>query len=184
MSRSPLAIVAILMLTAFVRAQDVPSGPETGKSLPALKVFAATGPFQDKDVDYAAERKDRPTVYLLIQADKFTRPMARFMRTLDEEGRKLGEDPYIVAVWLASDVEKTKEYLPRAQQSLRFERTALTCFTGDRAGPKDWNINADAGLTAVIARKGKVTTLFGYRSINETDAPKVLAALKNSLGKE
>ena len=39
-----------------------------------LKVFDATGPLKDKEVDYAAERKGKPTVYVFIQADKWDRP--------------------------------------------------------------------------------------------------------------
>lgn len=184
MNRTRVVLAVFLALAPAVGAQDVASGPEVGKPAPPLQVFVATGPLQDKEVDYAAERKDRPTVYLLIQANKFSRPMARFMRKLDEEAQKLGEAPYVVAVWVTGDVEKTKEYLPRAQQSVRFERTALTCFTGDKGGPKDWGVNPDADVAAVVTNKGKVAAVFGYRSINETDVPKVLAAWKKSLGTE
>ena len=52
------------------------------------------------------------------------RPMARFMRKLDETLLKESEEVYIVAVWLTDDVDKTKGYLPRAQQSLKFQNTA------------------------------------------------------------
>jgi hypothetical protein len=89
-----------------------------------------------------------------------------------------------VAVWLTDYPDKTKEYLPLAQQSLRFQKTALTCFTGEKAGPKDWNINSDAHVTAVVTTKGKVASTFGYRSINETDAPAVLDAYKKALKKK
>jgi hypothetical protein len=60
------------------------------------------------------------------------------------------------------------------------QKTILACFTGDKAGPKDWNINGDAYLTAVVATKGKVASTFGYRSINETDAPAVQDAYKKA----
>lgn len=184
MTRAPVSLAVILLLGAAAHAQDVASGPDPGKAVPPLRVFVATGPLRDKDVDYAAERKDRPTVYLLVQADKFGRPMARFMRKLDQEMQRIGDGPHVVAVWLTDAVEKTKEYLPRAQQSVRFERTALTCFAGAKVGPKDWNANADADLTAVVANRGQVVTVFGYRSINETDAPRVLEALKKAMGKD
>ena len=105
--------------------------------------------------------------------------MARFLRKLDEAVRKEG-DTRIVAVWLTDDAEKTKKYLPVAQQSLQFERTALTCFTGGKDGPKGWGVNADAHLTAVVANKGKVAATFGFRSLNETDVPGVRDALKKA----
>jgi len=107
--------------------------------------------------------------------------MARFMRKLDETLLKESEEAYIVAVWLTDDVDKTKGYLPRAQQSLKFQNTALTCFTGEKAGPKNWGINPDAHLTAIVACKGRVVKKLGYRSINETDAPAVQEALKNAI---
>jgi hypothetical protein len=170
-----------LFLVSLAWAQDVSSGPDQGKKVPPLKVFDATGPNKGKEVDYAAERKDKPTIYIFIQADKWDRPMARFLRKLDEALQKEAEDSSLVAVWLTDNPDKTEEYLPVAQQSLQFQKTTLTCFTGEKAGPKDWNINADAHLTAVVTTKGKVAATFGYRSINETDAPAVQDAYKKAL---
>src|SRR5437667_4892304 len=165
--------LACVLLVAPAQAQDISSGPTKGDKAPPLMVFDATGMHKDKDVDYAADRKDKPTVYVFIQADKFSRPMNRFLKVLDGKVKEdLGEDAYIVAVWLTDKPDTTKEFLPRVQQSVQYENTALTCFTGEKTGPKDWNINADAHLTAVVANKGKVVTNFGYNSINETDVPK------------
>jgi hypothetical protein len=174
-------LVVLLLLSGFAFGQDVTSGPDVGQKVPALKVFDATGPHKDKDVDYAADRKEKPAVYLFIAADKWDRPMARFLRKLDEAVADV-KDASVVAVWLTADVEKTKEYLPRAQQSLQLQATALTCFTGDKAGPEGWNANADAHLTAVVAHKAKVGAKFGYQSLNETDVPKVVEALKKAIG--
>ena len=177
----PVAFLAALAIAAPARAQDLASGPEKGAKVPALKVRDLTGLHKDKDVDYAAERKDKPTVYLFIQADKFSRPMARFMKEFDKLVQKDFEGAYVVAVWLTGDVEKAKEHLPRIQQSVQFEATALTVHDGDKAGPKDWNVNGDAHLTAVVAGKGKVTATFGYESINDTDVPKVKEALEKAV---
>jgi hypothetical protein len=163
-------------------AQDIVSGPEKGKAVPALKVYDVTGAHKEKDIDYVAERKDKPTIYLLIRADKFDRPMNRFMKTLDDTIVKDFKDVYVVAVWLPEDVDKTKEFLPRVQQSVSYQQTALTCFTGNaKDGPKDWNINGDAHITAVLVNKQKVTATFGYNTINETDVKAVVTALKKML---
>jgi hypothetical protein len=176
-----LMALATLFLVSLAWAQDVSSGPDLGKNVPPLKVFDATGPHKGKEVDYAAERKQRPTIYLFIQAEKWDRPMARFLRKLDEALQKEDEESSMVVVWLTDNPDKTKEYLPVAQQSLQLQKTTLTCFTGEKAGPKDWNINGDAHLTAVVTTKGKVAATFGYRSINETDAPAVQDAYKKAL---
>jgi hypothetical protein len=168
-----------LTLILLAWSGDVPSGPEKGKGVPPLKVFDATGPHKDKEVDYAKERGTKPTVYVFIPADKWSRPVARFLKKLDEAVAKVDEDAAVVAVWLTDDIEKTKKYLPRAQQSLQFQATALTCLPGGE-GPKGWGINADAHATVVIAAKGRVAAVFGYRSVNETAVPTVRDALAKS----
>jgi hypothetical protein len=182
MSRRTLACLTLLGLVAPAPAQGVSSGPAAGEKVPALKVFDATGENADKDVDYAAARKGQPTVYLFVRADKFDRPMNRFLRALDGAVQKDFPDVYVVAVWLTDDAAKTKELLPRVQQSVGFGATALTCYAGGAEGPKGWGVNADAHLTAVLANKGKVAATFGYPSLNETDVPAVRDALKKMRG--
>jgi hypothetical protein len=177
----PLSLSILLLAAAVLPAQDVVSGPEKGAAVPALSVHDATGLHKDKTVDYAAERRDKPTVYLFVRSDRFDRPMNRFMKTLDTQVKKDYPDVYVVAVWVTEDVDKTKEYLPRVQQSVQYQATALT-VGGDKEGPKGWNVNTDAHLTVVVATKGKVTATFAYRSVNETDVPKVAEAVKMAAG--
>jgi hypothetical protein len=175
--RSLSPLLAVLLASA-ASAQDVASGPAKGTRVPALKVFDATGRHEGKEVDYAAVRKDKPTVYVFVQADQWDRPMARFLRKLDEAVPKEGEEAAVVAVWLTDEVDQAKEYLPVAQQSLQFRATALTCFTGGKVGPEGWGVNADARLTAVVVAKGRAAKALGYRSVNETDVPEVRDALR------
>ncbi len=181
MHRRHLLTLSVLVLAPPAWAQDITSGPDKGAKVPALKVYDATGEHKDKEVDYAADRKDKPTVYLFISAGKFDRPMNRFMKALDGAVKKDFEGAYVVAVWVGGDADKTKEFLPRVQQSVQYAGTALTLYDGAKEGPKGWNVNADARLTAVVANKGKVTATFGYQSVNETDAPKVSEALRQAL---
>jgi hypothetical protein len=177
MVRAIVLIVLLLASVPGVRGSDVESGPEKGSKVPALKVYDATGENKEKTVDYAGLRKDKPTVYLFVAADRFSRPMNRFMKTLDTKVEKELADVYLVAVWLTDDEDKTKELLPRVQTSVNYEKTALTVFKG-KDGPKGWNINSDSHLTVVLAHKGKVTARFGYNSVNDTDVPAVLKELK------
>jgi len=171
-------LVVPALLVSFADAQDVTSGPDKGKSVPSLKVFDATGQHKDKDVDYSADRKTKPTIYVFVNAEKWDRPMARFLKNLDKALQDADENAYVVAVWLTDSPDKTKSYLPVAQQSLNFVKTALTCFSGEKSGPMDWNINSDAHLTAVVTVKGKILASLGYRSINETDVPSVMDTFK------
>jgi hypothetical protein len=177
------SLLALLALaTPGFADDDLKTGPEPG-AVPELKVFDTTGPNTGNEVDYVADRKGKPTIYVFIAADKWDRPVARFLKVLDTEIAKQSDDAYLVAVWLTDDVAKTKEYLPKAQQSIKLERTALTCFQGDKAGPKNWNIHPDAHVTAVVSTDGKAVQNFGYRSINETDVPAVKEALAKAIKK-
>ncbi len=181
LSRCAVGLLSVVIAT-LAYGEELATGPAAG-AVPELKVFDTTGPNTGSEVDYAADRKGKPTVYVFIAADKWDRPVARFLKVLDTEIAKDSDDAYLVAVWLTDDVEKTKTYLPKAQQSITLGRTALTCFTGDKSGPKDWNIHPDAHLTAVVSNDGKVVQNFGYRSVNETDVPAVREALQKALKK-
>ena len=173
--------ISLLQVPVFASASlqaQVESGPSAGSKLEALKVVVATGDAAGKEVDCASERKEKPTLFLFVQADKWDRPVARFLRALDQELAKSRPDVQIVAVWLTDDAEKAKAYLPRAQESLKLSQTTFTVYRGDKGGPTGWGINADAHLTVVVAQDQKVKASFGFRSVNETDAPAVLKQLK------
>ena len=139
-------------------------------------VYDSTGPLADKEVDSAADRKDKPAVYVFVVADKWDRPVARFLRELDAEVQK-HDDAQIVAVWLTEDVGATKKYLPLAQQSLQFKATALTCFPVAKKTPEFWGINLEAGVTAVVAKQSRVVGSLGFRTAVENDVKAVMEVL-------
>lgn len=168
----------VALLTVFpVRGDDLASGPEKGARVPALTVHDCTGENKDKSVDLAALTKDKTAVIALVAADKFDRPMNRFLKTLDTKVAADLESVTLAAVWLTDDEEKTKSFLPRVQTSVQYEKTALAVFNG-KDGPKGWNVNSDAHLTVVLVHKGKVAGRFAYRSVNDADVPAVLRELK------
>src|SRR5262249_2480471 len=141
------------------------SGPNVGSTVKGFKVAATTGEQAGKEVDFVAERKDRPTVYLFVQAENFSRPQGRFMHNLDEElakGIEGAPDAAVVAVWLTDNAEMSKDYLPKVHGSLQFQKTILTVFEGRKGGPIDWSINDHSYLTAVVVRGGNVVASKGY----------------------
>jgi len=163
---------------------EVESGPKVGEKVAALDVFAVVGDVEDKRVDIAKGRKDRPTIYVFVNAEKWDRPLARFLRKLDEEVAGAKNRSTVVAVWISPDVEKSKDYLPIAQQSLKFEHTALCVSAEPIVSPPGWEINAEAAATIVVAYGGVVKASFGYSSANETDVRKVVAAWKKADAKK
>jgi hypothetical protein len=180
MTKSHALTVAVALLAAVPAFADkVESGPEAGAAVPALKVYDVTGPHADKELDYVADRKDRPTVYLFVVADKWDRPVARFLKKFDGELPKQA-DARAVAVWLTDDPDATKRYLPLAQQSLQLKETALTCYPVAKKTPDGWGLNLEAGLTAVVVNKRKVAASFGLRSATEADVAGVIKALEKA----
>jgi hypothetical protein len=174
-----------LLVTPELRA-DVESGPKAGDKVAELKVYGVVGTVEGKEADFAAERKDAPTIYIFVSAEEGGipvggRPAARFMKVLDTEVAKI-DGAAIVGVWLGDKAfDKHKDYLPRINMSLKFEKTSLAAFDGDKSGPNNWGINPDAHLTVVVANKGKVIKSFPFTTVNETDVQPVLAELKKAM---
>src|SRR5947207_953017 len=92
------ALVAILAIS-WAAAQDVDSGPPKGEKVPALEVVALSGPQEGKKLDYPAERKDRPTIYVVIPSDKWARPVHKFLSELSKALHAKDENALVVAVW-------------------------------------------------------------------------------------
>lgn len=181
MNRRLLLVLGLFgLLSPVLSAKaDVNSGPTVGEAPKPFKVIVATGDDAGKEVDYVMQRKDKPSVFVFVQEDRWDRPMARYLKTLDKELKEKRKDVRIIAVWLTEDTQKSKDYLPKADQSLKFEQTVLTVFDGDRnSGPEQWGLNSDAHLTAVLISDNKVDATVGYRSLNETDVPDLLKKLK------
>lgn len=171
---------AIALLVAGFVAYDVESGLKAGEKIPELKAFGLVGDIKDKSADFAKERGDLPTVYLFVNADKFDRPIARFMKELDTKAGDAAEKAQMVTVWVGGDLDANKTRLPLINQSLKFDRTALTVFEGAAPGPNGWALNGDAHLTVTVAHKGKVIKSFAFQSVNDKDVPKVIEELKKA----
>lgn len=176
--RHPLLLTIVLVVFSRPLLAQVDSGPKPGSKVEGLKVFAATGESSGEELDFAAQQKDKQTIYAFVQADKWDRPVARYLKTIDEALAKSHPDVQVIAVWLTGDVEKAKAYLPKAQESLKMAQTIFAVHPGDNSGPAGWGINDQAHITVVVAKDAKVTANFAYRSVNETDSPALLKELK------
>lgn len=184
--RALFAVCVVLAFVPFAGAADE-SGPKAGEKAPALKAFGVVGKVEGKEADFVADRKDEPTIYIFVQAMEGGipvggRPAARFMKELDNKIGDVSEKAEIVAVWLGDKAfDKHKEYLPKINTSLKFAKTSLAAFDGEKSGPNNWGVNADVHLTVVIVNKEKVAKSFAFTSVNETDVKPVLEELKKAL---
>ncbi|HEY3788911.1 MAG TPA: hypothetical protein VGL71_08655 [Urbifossiella sp.] len=178
------AVCLGLLVVPAIRADE--SGPKAGEKVAKMKAYGVVGAVEKKEADFAAERKNAPTIYLFVAAEEGGipvggRPAVRFMKKLDEEIGKC-DGAAIIAIWLGDNAfDKHKDYLPRIAMSLKFEHTQLAAFDGQRSGPDGWAINGDTHVTAVVVNKGRVAKSFAFTSVNETDVRPVLAELKKSM---
>ena len=174
-------LVAFLVVSfGFVSSSlAADSGPKVGQKVGKLKVFDATGKNLGKTIDYAKARGNKPTVYVFIVKDRWSRPIARFLRKLDKAAGKI-DGAYVVVVFLTDDDKATRKYLPKAQNSLNLDHTAFCSYADMKNGPGAWGINTDVAMTAVVAGKGKVTAVIAEDSVNATLVPDVEKALKKA----
>lgn len=178
------SVLAVALVSAVVARADIESGPKAGEKVAELKAFGVVGKIEGKEADFAKERADLPTVYLFVNAEKFSRPMNQFIKTLDGKLPDTAAKAGAVAVFLTTDTDKYKEYLPKVQMSVKYENTAMAVL-GDTSGPKGWGINPDAHLTAVVVgADGKVAKSFAFESVNGTDVKAIEEALKKAAEKK
>jgi hypothetical protein len=108
----PLLCISVLLACSMVARADVSSGPKAGDKVEDFRAFGAVGLFEGKEGSYVAERKGDPTVFVFVQSEHFTRPMARMLKELDTKAKETNEKAMTVAVWLG-DPDAAKERLPR-----------------------------------------------------------------------
>ncbi len=169
---------SLLLISTTLALAAIESGPAVDSALPELKADAVTGDDAGKKITFTTTRKAKPTVYVFIRSDKFDRPIARYLKVLDKALAELGKGTHIVAVWITDDADKTREYLPKVQQSMKFEATTLALYAEDKLGPNAWALNDRAHVTTIVTDGVKVKARFAEQSLNETNVPEVTAALK------
>jgi len=138
---------SLLLISTTLALAAIESGPAVDSALPELKADAVTGDDAGKKITFTTTRKAKPTVYVFIRSDKFDRPIARYLKVLDKALAELGKGTHIVAVWITDDADKTREYLPKVQQSIKLEATTLALYAEDKLGPNAWALNDRAHVT-------------------------------------
>ena len=173
-----LALAALATAAAPARAQ---SKPEVGSQATPFKVFGVTGQFDGKEVELAARPAEHRQLFLFVAADTWDRPTGRYLKKLDDALLKgiEGVDAIdVYAIWLTATPQDAKDYLPKAQQSMRLGQTSLAVFEGPEQGPDGWGLDPEAYLTAVLVQNGKVTASFAYRSTNDTNVPALVETIR------
>lgn len=181
---APISLIVVIASTLVLCVSRLPA--DDVESAAAVKPFQvdllqSDGNYSQTDVAQSSSAK--PIVYLLIPSARWDRPVARFMKTLDDKLPGYSATAEVRAIWLSVESDATKEYLPRVQQSLQLQKTGLGVYA-DTEGPEGWQTGGDVQMVAVVVHHGKVFSRFPYGSVNETDVPQVGEAVAKSLDKE
>jgi hypothetical protein len=166
-----------IILTALL-VGSISSGPQVGDKLADFKAEGFSGPDAGKELKFLARSKGEPTLLVFVQ--KLTRPGFRLLRAIDTFAAS--QDRLKSSIVWVDEKEKAEEYLKRAKNSLNFQSPVLIALDG-KDGPPTYGLNDQAALTILVARDNRVVANFALSDPNETDARKVIAAVKKALEK-
>jgi hypothetical protein len=183
MTRLTIASVTLLTLAGLARAggDQVFSGPQPGEKLTAFKVHAFSGPAAGKEIQLLADPKDTPRVLVFIH--ELNRLAFQLLRPVDQYAARLHKDGLETHfIMLTADRAKTEQYLEGAQKALALAAPIVISLDGIE-GPGNYGLNRKVTLTVLVARGNKVVANFAIVQPNDTDAPKVAAAIAKLMGK-
>ena len=169
-------VVMAALVVAFAAQEAKFSGPQKGEKTPGFKVFDVGS---RQEVDYVSEAKGAPT--LLVFIHELTRPGAALIRALDEIGQiKQARGLRTHFVSLSEDRDGAERHLPLVVKSINL-RSPLGISLDGKEGPGAYGLNREVMLTILVARDQKVAANFAIVSPNETDAPRIKAAVDEVL---
>jgi hypothetical protein len=168
------------LMAALLFVGDPASGPAVGDKLGDAKVKGVFEPIEGKEFNLLDRAKKEPTVIVFVH--KITRPTFRLLKEIDQAAAN-EEKLNATFVWITDDIAKTEEFLNRAKGSLNFKMPVAISLDGN-AGPNGYGLNDQVDVTIVLAKDAKVTKNFAFVGPNETAAPKVVAAIRELVGKK
>lgn len=167
--------------TAAAQDDKVFSGPQPGEKLTVFKAKGIWGANEGKE--FQAMKNAKGPV-MLIFVHEVTRPAFQLLRPVDFYADKLKKDGLQTTfVWLTADKTKTENWLNFAKKSLRLRSPVAISLDG-LEGPGNYGLNRKVTLTILVGQGSKVTDNFAIIQPNETDAPKVFAAMAKAVKKK
>lgn len=176
-------MLTVILLLSLHSLDDVSIGPDKGKPLPPLSITLAVGDAKGEKKDLAKLLDKEAGVILFVSSDKWDRPVARFLREVDQHLSKEATTKNTPArkayiVWVTKDVKKATDYLPLVQQSIKLGPTQWAIFEGEVYDAKDWVLSGDLPLQFLLTKDGKVTQGTGLKSVQEDTIKKIPEYLK------
>ncbi len=164
----------MMVLVTLLAVLAASPGPEAGKAPPALPAHLVKK--DEMAADLLADRKELPSVVVLVRSEKFDRPLARTLRELDHESFRKNPDAKVLMVFLAADKKAWRERLVLVDKSLQLDNTTLG-VTDEGKLMAQWGASVDHAMTVVVISGGKVAKGFGFAQGGDGQAAEILQAL-------
>jgi hypothetical protein len=115
-----------------------------------------------------------------VFARKTSEPLASLVKQID---KKIGENASLKSfvVIMSKDPETTKKALEKLAKEAGVKHIPLT-MTGDKDGPPDYEISADADTTVLMWNQGAVKVNHGFKGdLTEKDIETILSGIPKLL---
>jgi predicted transcriptional regulator len=115
-----------------------------------------------------------------VFARKTSEPLASLVKQIDQ---KIGENGKLKSfvVVMTKDVEKTALALKKLAKEASVKNVPLTMI-GEKNGPPDYEISAEADITVLMWNEGKVKVNFAYKGeLTEKDIDTVVSGIPKVL---
>src|SRR5882672_1512710 len=171
-----MGIIAAVLLSLASAQEARLSGPQPGEKTPGFKVFDVGS---RGERDYLAEANGAPVVLVFVH--ELTRPAGALMRALDETGRiKEARGLQTRFISLSEDRDGAERHLPIVVRSLNL-KCPLGISLDGKEGPGAYGDRKSVMLTILVVRQNQVAANFALVAPNETDAPRIRAAIDEVL---
>lgn len=154
MKRFIVPLFALCAAAGLVVAADIKSGLEPGESPAAFNVKDITGPSKGTSLCYRCQYGAKPVACV------FTREINDQVKSLVSEidakvGANKDKNMSAFVVLLTDDADAGAKQLEKLAADAKIKNVPLTVFDGN-AGPGDYKIAKDAGVTVMMWNKSRV----------------------------
>lgn len=155
------------------------SGPQPGEAITTFRVLQIIDPDTSKNVQIKPQ--ETKTTFLVF-LHEVTEPAMVLMMTLDwyASQQKVLDRHYVL---LNDDKSKAEQRAKRWSSRSLFTNSQWCVSLDGIEGPGRYGLNRHAVMTLIVAKNNVVVGNFALTQPNNTDAPEILAALANALGK-
>jgi hypothetical protein len=118
---------------------------------------------------------------ICVFARKTSEPLASLVKQIDEKIGEKNDTLKSFVVVMTKDGDKTEEALKKLAKEASVKHVPLTMI-GEKDGPPDYEISADADVTVLMWNQGKVKVNFAYKGeLTEKDVKTIVSGIPKLL---